>query len=284
MATYVIAEAGSCHDSFFHKAAALVREAKDCGADAVKFQYWSDPNELADRRRVPDAYREIYKRYQLPIEWLKRLREHADEVGIDFMCTAYLPQDVHALSCLVKHFKVASFEAEATDVLMAHLPYLWTTKTTKEAEHQRLLMVSMGMGAIFPPSLVEPFQHAMHRLRFLHCVSAYPAPCSELNLALVREKKFNGAQRRDGFSDHSDPELTWTGALAVATGATIIEAHIKLWKTDESNPDAPHAMRREQFEGYVRHIRFAETCIGQSLPCGVVSPSESAMLEYKVAR
>ena len=65
-----------------------------------------------------------------------------------------------------------------------------------------------------------------------------------------------------GFSDHSLPSLTQTGALAVAAGAEYIEAHLRHSVTESDNPDRDHAMTKEQFLDYVDQIRGAEIAIG----------------------
>lgn len=266
MRTYVIAEAGSCHDLDLVKAVELVYQAKVCGADAVKFQYWSDPDLLASRRKVPDHYREIYRRYQMPADWLRMLRTAADTTGIDFMSTAYLPQDVDVVALFVRHFKIASFERRDKALVLAHKRYI---------SRDRWLIISQGMGrqglaAYACDDLTLAFYEG---LKLLHCTSAYPAPVESLNLRRI--KTFC-----DGYSDHSDPTITLTGALAVAAGANIIEAHLKLDQTRTDNPDAPHAMNPALFREYVRQIRWAERAMGQ---VGTeATAAERKMAKYQV--
>lgn len=274
--TYVIAEAGSCHDGEFQTAVGLVSAARDAGADAVKFQFWSDPDALADRRRVPQGYRDIYRRYRVHETWLADLAHHARARGIDFMCTAYLPQDVALLAPLVRHFKVASFENQAWDLLRAHEPFL---AEDKAAGRDRWLIVSQGMGYDWNACGLMGDSGLLDQLRLLHCTSAYPAPVESLRLACIRDHEYG--MDVDGFSDHSDPALTWTGALAVAAGATIVEAHLRLDDTDPENPDAPHAMNPGQFDCYVRHVRFAEACLG-AVKGYAIHPVEEPMARYKV--
>lgn len=273
--TLVIAEVGSCHDGAgLARAEQLVEAARDAGADVVKFQFWADPDRLAERRGVPEHYRAIYRRYQMPATWLTTLPDtcaartvHTQgRRPIEFMCTAYVPEDVSLVAPWVSRFKVASFEAMDAELRDAHAPFL-------EADPAREVIVSLGMGA--EPTAWRRFSA---QTSFLHCVSSYPTPPGALNLLTLRA----ASKRRPlhGFSDHSEPWLTWTGALAVAAGAEIVEAHIRLDDTDPSNPDAPHAMSPRQFERYVRHIRFAEQAMGSSLP--QLQPCEREMAQYRV--
>lgn len=261
--SFVIAEAGSCHDGSILKAMELVRVAKDEGASAVKFQYWSSPDRLADRRNVPERYREIYRRYRMPVEWLSMLYEQCDGIGIEFMCTTYLPEDIEVVAPFVKRFKIASFEAGDAAFVDAH-------PTDRHA------LISLGMSDGIPAHIIH---HPGARL--LHCVSAYPAPVSAMNLRVLRWQigHAHGLKRLfSGLSDHS--RHPFMGALAVAAGAEIIEAHLRLEDTDPQNPDYATAFTPTEFADYVQAIRFAEIALGDGEKR--VQSCELPMTAYKV--
>lgn len=263
--TFVIAEAGSCHGGSLFKACALVHAAKEAGADAVKFQFWSDHHRLADRRRVPPHYREIYRRYQLIPRWLPVLKAGADLEGIEFMATTYLPEDVAVVAPFVQRFKVASFEAQDEAFLRAHVPF------------EKPMIVSCGMLAEsdawrLSDTCTELFRDAT----LLHCVSAYPAPASSINLCALWRGR-DGTPFA-GLSDHS--RHTLTGALAVAAGAQVIEAHLRTETTDPANPDYATAFSPAEFADYVRNIRFAELVTGTGEKTR--QPCEDAMAQYRV--
>jgi sialic acid synthase SpsE len=267
MRTLVIAEPGSCHDGDLGKLLRLAEEAKRAGVDVFKMQYWGDPNRLADRRRVPDAYRELYRRFRPHPNWLGQVKRECQSLGLALGVTVYLPEDAYDVAGVADYFKVASFEAESADLLHEMTRYVGP----------RLLFISLGMGAarrIQDGGCGYPF------VRYLKCVSAYPAPADQLRLSEFWPRIWC-REGFDGLSDHSDPALTWTGALAVAAGAGIVEAHLKLDDTDAANPDTPHAMTPRQFADYVRHIRFAEACVGDAHPGGVL-PCETPMAAFKV--
>jgi sialic acid synthase SpsE len=63
-----------------------------------------------------------------------------------------------------------------------------------------------------------------HDVIFLHCVSLYPTPLEQVNLARMQWLKDQGA--RVGFSDHTMGVAA--AMLAVAQGAEIIEKHFTL--------------------------------------------------------
>jgi N-acetylneuraminate synthase len=255
--TFVIAEIGSCHDGSLDKAYRLVEAAKDCGANAAKFQYWSSAERLAERRNAAE-YLPIYLKYQMPRDWLEKLKKRCDSVGVEFMCTSYLPEDIATVEPYVKRFKIASFESGDSEFVLAHLPF-----------HKEIIASVSGGG---------PMPVTGKRLL---CVSAYPCPLDQLELSRILQWDERGSDY-DGLSDHTTSVLT--GALAVAAGAEIVEKHVRLVRTDDRNPDYEHSLPCDEdvfvFHDYVENIREAEKAMGDGkkgpMPC------EEAMLKYKV--
>lgn len=270
MNTYTIAEFGSCHDNDFDAMLDGIRVAAEAGASVCKFQWTSDPERMAKRRgkAFEDGYADVYRRYLTwPAEWHGLLREACDDAGVDYMCSVFLPEDVAVVAPFVAHFKIASFEAEDAEMWAAH-------EGKDVGMSPRRVIASMGMGATEKASwggalTVAPFA------RRLYCVSAYPAPHDGLCLRAMSGHGY------DGLSDHTAPELTWTGALAVAAGAEIVEAHFRLDGTDPANPDYPHAMTPAQLTEYIGNIKFTEECLGTG-DTGL-QDCERPMLRYKVS-
>jgi sialic acid synthase SpsE len=248
MSVFIIAEAGSCHDGVYDRATDLIRAAKDTGADAVKFQYWSSAKRLAERRNAP-TYLPIYEKYAMPYGWIPKLWNECEKVGLEFMCTAYLPEDIGIVASYVKRFKIASFEADDKAFIEAHRGY------------NLPIIISTGMGAT-PP--YDTFQ--------LHCVSAYPTPFDQANLALL----YRG--QHQGYSDHTC--CVHTGGFATAAGAKILEVHFRNWTTARDNPDYMTALDPGQLTEYVRLVRLAEKMLGDGERR--VQPAEAAMSAYKV--
>ena len=250
--TFVIAEAGSCHDNEWGKAVELILTAKRVGADACKFQFWSNATRLAERRHA-SAYLGVYHKYQLPVEWLPLLKAQCDHAGIEFMTTCYLPEDIPVVAPLVKRFKVASFEAGDEAFLKAHGGY------------GKPLIVSTGMfdGSEWPRQLPQT--------ELLHCVSAYPTPLDQANLGALR-------LGYSGYSDHT--ACTLTGGFAVCAGARILEVHFRLATTDTQNPDYTTALSPYELHEYVANVRLAERMLGD----GVKRPQacEAPMSAYRV--
>jgi sialic acid synthase SpsE len=275
--TYVIAEAGSCGDGNLTKMLSLIDDAKAVKADAVKFQWTSDARAMALGRGSAkrDGYESIYRHYlEWPQKWHAELASHCESVGIDYLCTVYLADDIKAVSEYVKGFKVASFEAQDFEFIRAHAycasldrPLFISTGMCSKREINRL-----WREAVLPHGL-------KNCVKLLHCVSAYPAPFNELNLRVLRPRRY-GLWKFAGFSDHSLPALTHSGALAVVAGAEIIEAHLRSADTSPDNPDHDHAMTTDQFLAYVAQIRMVEKALGTGKK--ERQTCEAVMTQYRV--
>jgi sialic acid synthase SpsE len=257
MKTFVIGECASAHDGHLEKALRLIDAAADAGCSAAKFQYWSSAFRLADRRRAPE-YIATYLKYQVRSAWLPSLKAHADSRGIELMVTTFLPEDVGIVDPFVNRFKVSSFEATNRELVAAHEPF------------GKPLIVSLGMADVADVMNLDFWYRDAH---YLQCTSAYPCSADELNLAVIRDLGL------DGLSDHSG--LVETGAMAVASGARILEVHLKLPDTDPTNPDAgDFALLPDALADYVAFVRQAELMMGDGVKR--IMPSEHAMARYQV--
>lgn len=179
-----------------------------------------------------------------------------------------LPEDVPIIAPFVQFHKVASFEAGDEEFLEAHR-YL-----------VRPVFISSGMMGIVELYrtgrwLIFNRQHPMDAL--LHCISAYPCPVDQLCLRAIGQ--IRNQMIRPGFSDHSG--LAFTGALAVAAGAEVIEVHIRLDDADLKNPDYPHALPPRKLRQYVENIRITEAAMGDGIKR--LMPAEEAMRRFRVS-
>jgi len=263
--TYVIGEAGACGDADLTKMLEQVDACAKADVDAVKFQWTSDATAMAKRRgrAVADGYDLIYRQYLMwDDDWHRHLHDRCVDLGVDYLCTVYLPKDVRVVAPYVSHFKVSSFEAKDTDLHHAVLD---------QCEDEQRMMVSLGMCSDLEIDMLRFSLADVQCIDYLHCISAYPAPFSAMNLSRIHR------HRLDGYSDHTSPELPMTGALAVAAGARIIEAHMRLDTTDELNPDAPHAMTPAQLTDYVQRIRMTEGAM-----YGIDTSAQDSMRPYRV--
>ncbi len=252
--TYVIADIGSNHGGSLQQALLAITQVAEVGADCAKLQWVSDGHRMAKRRGQGAEYGETCQEYSgWPADWHGALATLCRECGIEYMCSVFLPEDVEVVAPYVARFKVASFEAMDEEMLEAHDGY------------DQSVLISTGMLNEWEVDDLRTRclqRDKAVRYGLLLCVSAYPAPPESLNFTLLR-----GAQYV-GFSDHSDPFHTSTGALAVTAGAGVIEAHFRSGDAFEAYklPDFSHSMDPDHFRAYVEQIRFAEKVLGDGGP------------------
>ncbi len=122
---YIVAEIGSNHDGDLERAKMLVQQAKEAGADAVKFQSFQVENLLNHNRMVSNRWEadpawDVLNRLSIPYEWHIELSQEADRLGIDFLST---PFDLERLQWLidlnVPAIKIASGDLTYHELLKA---------------------------------------------------------------------------------------------------------------------------------------------------------------------
>ena len=77
---YIIAEIGSNFDQSFAKAKRIIKEAKNAGADAVKFQLFKSKLLYPDNNKM----QKIFKKIELNKAWIQKLRDFSDKIDIHF--------------------------------------------------------------------------------------------------------------------------------------------------------------------------------------------------------
>ena len=105
MKSFIVAEIGSNWEGSFSKAKKIIHECKIAGADAVKFQMWR-ADDLYDNKHPNWKF---IKRSEITFEKVKKLKNIADKIGIEFFCSAFYPEAIEILEKLkVKRYKIAS--------------------------------------------------------------------------------------------------------------------------------------------------------------------------------
>ena len=254
---YVIAEAGLNHNGSIKTAKALIDVAKLAGADAVKFQKRT-VSKLAIKttldavdNRFPEfgkTYREIREHLEFDLEQYRELKKYTENKGLDFIVTAFDTDAVDFLEELeVEAYKLASHSATNLELL----DYL--AKTGKP------VILSTGMAELSEiETAVKIFRNEDSPLMLLHCVSAYPTPLEECNLAMINELKKH-FDLPVGYSGH---ELGYLPTIvAVSMGAVAIERHYTL---DKSMTGFDHKMSLEPDEliAMIESIRNIEKIQG----------------------
>lgn len=257
---YIVAEMSANHLGRLERAIALVRAAKQAGADAVKVQTYTPEamtNALSAETTMSAATSpwsgtplyELYRRGAMPWEWQKKLMEVANELGIDFFSSAFDESSVKFLQELgVPCYKIASFELIDCELIAAAArtgkPLLLSTGMASMVEIEEALQAASGAGAC--------------EIALLKCTSSYPAKPSSMNLRVIPEMS-RIFQVPIGLSDHTlEPAVP---IAAVALGACIIEKHLTIARSD-GGLDAGFSLEPDEFAAMVRAMRTAEEALG----------------------
>ncbi len=243
---YIIAEIGSNHDGDLERAKKLMSLAKESGADAAKFQ--SFRAETLIKKSHP-AW-EVIRKLSLPDDWHKKLKEHADVIGIDFLST---PFDLERLHLLVE------VGVPAIKIASGDLTYHELLKAAALTKKPVILSVGHATTAEVDSAVQVLISNDCQDLYLLQCISLYPSQTKNANIRVMR-----GLAERFcfpvGFSDHSPGSLVVLGAVAL--GASVIEKHF----TDDSSrqgPDHSFAMMPQDFKEMVKQIRELEEALGE---------------------
>ncbi len=256
---FIIAEAGVNHNGDLKLAHQLIDAAKECGADAIKFQTFKAENLVtaaapkADYQlqttAATESQLEMLRHLELDAEAHRALLTHCRNKDILFLSTPFDEASADLLDSLgVPALKTPSGE-------ITNLPYL-----DHVARKGKPMLVSTGMAFLGEvEAAVRTIESAGNaQLALLHCVSNYPADPADVNLRAMHTMS-TAFGIPVGYSDHTlGVEVS---LAAVALGACIIEKHFTL---DRNLPGPDHRASLEPPELAVlaRGIRIVEAALG----------------------
>lgn len=272
----IIAEAGVNHNGDINIAKELVREAKRCGADIVKFQTFI-PGKLASRHAVMADYQKknlgvdepqnaMLGRLALKNEEYVELAAYCQKTGIQFLSTPFEVESVRFLNDLQDIWKIPSGE-------ITNYPYL-----VEVAKTRKDIILSTGMSTLqeVEDALAVLKGNGASKITLLHCTTNYPTPYEDVNLRAMQTMR-NAFGLEVGYSDHT--QGIEVPIAAVALGATVIEKHFTLDRHMEG-PDHKASLEPDELEAMVKGIRNIEKALGN----GIKAPSESEKSNIAIAR
>lgn len=273
----IIAEAGVNHNGKLENAKKLAMEAKESGADIVKFQtaklesFVTDSAPMADYQREnmggAASQKEMLRKILLTHEDFIELSDYCKEIGIQFLSTPFDMESVtflYDIGCTL--WKIPSGE-------ITNYPYL-----VKIAGYGQPIILSTGM------STLEEVECAVETLKnngsgevtLLHCTTEYPTPYKDVNLKAMKTLQ-DYFVCPIGYSDHTlGIEIP---IAAVGMGAVVIEKHFTLDRNMEG-PDHKASLEPQELKAMVAAIRNLELAMGD----GEKRPVQSEMANRVVAR
>lgn len=224
---FVVAEIAQAHDGNINIAHAFIDAvAKTKSADAIKFQTHfadeeSSPSEDWRKKfsRLNETRYEYWKRMEFDeLEW-KDLKEHCDDVNLEFISSPFSIKAAKLLHNIgMKTWKIASGE-------VTNLPLI---DFIAGLGHQRVI-ISTGL------CTKDELEQCLNRINLndnkveiLSCVSKYPSNLEEIDLdAMISMKKKYSLEV--GLSDHSASIYPCLAAYAI--GGSVFEVHVTFHKS-----------------------------------------------------
>lgn len=246
--TFVIAEAGVNHNGSLRIAKKLITKAKNCGADAIKFQTFK----ADDLSTKESKYYKILKNLELNYDYFAELSDFAKSSEILFLSTPFSLEAIDLLNKInVVAFKIASGD-------LTHLPLI-----KYAAKKRKPMLISTGMANIeeVKEAITTIKSVKNNKIIILHSVSGYPYPLSEANLLTLNtlRKNFNYPV---GFSDNGNKTLV--PLVAVSMGANVIEKHFTLDKKMKG-PDHRISSDPSEMKELIQKIRLIEEIRGDGI-------------------
>lgn len=257
---WIIAELSANHNQDFDEAVRLIRAAKEAGADAVKLQTYTEDTLTIDcdneffrigkgtiwaGRTLYDLYKEAHT----PWEWQPKLKEIANNLGLELFSSPFDKTAVDFLEAMdVPAYKIASFE-------LVDIPLIQYVAGTGKP-----IILSTGMATLaeIDEAVTAAREAGCKELALLKCTSAYPAKPEEMNLrTILHMAEAFGVPV--GLSDHTRGIVVPVAAAVL--GACIIEKHFTLSRS-VPGPDTAFSLEPQEFKAMVDAIRIAEKAIG----------------------
>jgi pseudaminic acid synthase len=256
-----VAEVSANHLGSLERALDLVDAAAAAGASAIKFQTYtaetmtldldtfvvSEGHSLWGDRKLYELYEEAHT----PWEWHPLLFERCRDLGVIPFSSPFDSTAVDYLESLdAPMYKIASLEtgdhALIRKVAETGKPLLISTGATTWQEIEELVAVVQKTGN--------------ENLALLVCTSSYPALSEDAHLRRIEIIR-DHFDVRVGVSDHTLG--VGVSIAAIALGATVVEKHITLRRSD-GGADAAFSLEPEEFATLVREGQSAFSALGSS--------------------
>ncbi|WP_159947787.1 N-acetylneuraminate synthase family protein [Polaribacter septentrionalilitoris] len=250
----IIAEIAQAHDGSLGMAHAYIDAVAKTGCNVIKFQTHiaAAESSIHEPFRVKfskqDATRmEYWKRMEFTLDEWKDIKQHCDQVGLEFMSSPFSNAAVDLLEELgVQRYKVGSGEVNNFVLL------------EKIAQTGKPVIISSGMSSFEELDKTVSFLKSRGvDYSILQCTTAYPTQPKEFGLNVIQELK-SRYQVPIGFSDHSSSIEACIAATAL--GAETLEFHV-VFDKEMFGPDAKASLTMTETTQLVKSVKNIETAL-----------------------
>ncbi len=254
MSVKLIAEIGQAHDGSLATAHRYIDALAKTGLDAIKFQTHIAEAEssIYEPFRVKFSKQdntrfEYWKRMEFTLEQWKDLKQHCNDVGLEFMSSPFSNAAVDLLETVgIERYKIGS--GEVNNFLLLE----------KIAQTGKPIIISSGMSSYEELDKTVAFLKSKKvEFSILQCTTSYPTKPEQFGLNVIQELK-SRYNVPIGFSDHSSK--IETAIAAVALGAEILEFHAVLSKNN-FGPDVTSSLTVEEIKELTTAVRNIEKAL-----------------------
>ena len=251
---FIIAEIAQAHDGSLGMAHAYIDAVAKTGCNAIKFQTHIAEAESSIHEpfrvkfsKQDDTRMDYWKRMEFTLEQWVEIKQHCEEVGLEFMSSPFSNAAVDLLEKVgVKRYKVGSGEVNNFVLL------------EKIAQTGKPVIISSGMSSYQElDATVQFLKERSVTYSILQCTTSYPTSPEQFGLNVITELKerYNVVV---GFSDHS---ATIESAIAAtALGAKILEFHV-VFDKKMFGPDVKSSLTIEETTQLVNGVRNIENAL-----------------------
>lgn len=234
--TYFIAEIGANFDNDIERAKSLIWLAKECNADAVKFQHYTAETLVSDHEfsklsnmshqsKWKQSVYETYKQAELNINWTSILANEARKADIDFFTSPYAYHLADYVDPFVSAYKIGSGDI----TWLSYLEYL-------SSKNKPVILATGASTQAEVDQAVATILSRTDQLVLMQCNTNYTGETNNqsfLNLNVIGTYAKRYPNVILGLSDHTVSDVSVLGAIAL--GARVIERHF----TDDTKRDGP---------------------------------------------
>tara|TARA_Y100001968_G_scaffold280565_1_gene277193 strand:+ start:62545 stop:63606 length:1062 start_codon:yes stop_codon:yes gene_type:complete len=264
---YFIAEIGSNFDGSLTRAKDLIKLAKECGSQAVKFQNYTAKSLVSDQgfnnqksnivthqNKWEKSVYEIYDQASLNVDWMYELAQTAKENEIDFLTSPYSLELVDKVYGYCDSLKVGSGDITYHEIIKhiasKSIPILIATGASTIEEIKEV----MNLPELIGKDIV-----------LMQCVTSYTGDPDEdkyQNINVLKTYRDLYPDLTLGLSCHSPSNITVLAAVTL--GAKVIEKHF----TDNKQrigPDHGFALDPDDWGKMVKEVRTLERMLGDGI-------------------
>jgi len=260
----IVAELTNNHLGDVDRLMEMVELAKEAGADLIKIQK-RDVDSFYSDEKLNSYYwspfgktlRDYRKGVELDEDKLHILDKKCRELNIGWFCSVL---DFPSFE-IIRKFSPKLIKIPST--ISNHVDF-----HRKLAEkYKGPIVISTGFtDQSYEDYVIKTFGKN-EKVYLLHCVSAYPTPLEDCNIAVISHysqlSKTNPAIV-PGYSSHDIG--SFSSILAVANGAKMVEKHVKLGDVDWVHFDKVALdLKTDSFKNFVKDIRKTEMAQGSPI-------------------